>query len=468
MALVGFSGSGKSTLVQCIVQLYRYTHGRIAIGQKELAALSKKDVSANIGFVSQHPFIFDGTIEENLLYALRAMPSHANAANQSDRPTLDQKIQVLQQSGIFVDVLRFGLNARLNDREHQGLISQVIRLRKKFLGEFADELKEYIEHYEEKKFLLYSSIAENLMFGVPLRESFDEKRLPDNKFFKNFIESAGLKKPLLQLGLELAGQALNILGDLPPSALFAGQMLIEMEELDDCRRSVASAGKKGLDALAPEDRRMLLRLSLRYSPGQHKLVDLPPHFKEKLLQTRRRFKDAVAAEAPDAFAFYDRSEYISSRSILTNIFFGNIKTDSSRVQDQINQSINHLLIEEEILEKIMALGMQHRVGSKGENLSGGQRQKLAIARILLKEPKIMVMDEATSGLDNESQARIQNLLETHWKGKSTLIAVVHRLDIIRNYDRIAVMKAGKIIEMGAYEELMDQHGVLRELVDGKK
>ncbi|MGD9359707.1 MAG: ATP-binding cassette domain-containing protein [Desulfobacterales bacterium] len=110
----------------------------------------------------------------------------------------------------------------------------------------------------------------------------------------------------------------------------------------------------------------------------------------------------------------------------------------------------------------------YSTSSKGDNLSGGQRQKLAIARIFLKNPSILIMDEATAGLDNESQARIQDLLESHWKGKSTLIAVVHRLDIIKNYDRIAVMKDGKIIEMGAYDELMDKQGVLRELVDGKK
>ena len=93
---------------------------------------------------------------------------------------------------------------------------------------------------------------------------------------------------------------------------------------------------------------------------------------------------------------------------------------------------------------------------------------MAIARIFLKKPPMLIMDEATSGLDNESQARIQDLLETHWKSKSTLIAVVHRLDIIKNYDRVAVMKGGKIIEMGTYDELMDKQGVLHELVDGKK
>jgi len=102
--------------------------------------------------------------------------------------------------------------------------------------------------------------------------------------------------------------------------------------------------------------------------------------------------------------------------------------------------------------------MDFQVGSKGDKLSGGQRQKLAIARVFLKDPKIMILDEATSALDNKSQARIQNLLETRWKGGSTVIAVVHRLDIIKNYDRVVVMKAGKIGELGTYDELMAKKG----------
>ena len=78
------------------------------------------------------------------------------------------------------------------------------------------------------------------------------------------------------------------------------------------------------------------------------------------------------------------------------------------------------------------------------------------------------MDEATSALDNKSQTRIQSLLNTHWKGKTTLIAVVHRLDIIKNFDKIGVMKSGKVEEMGPYEELMAKKGLLYELVTGKR
>lgn len=80
----------------------------------------------------------------------------------------------------------------------------------------------------------------------------------------------------------------------------------------------------------------------------------------------------------------------------------------------------------------------------------------------------MILDEATSGLDNDSQARIQDLLETQWKGKSTLISVVHRLDIVKNYDQVAVMKAGKIVEKGSYDDLMNKQGTLFELVSGGK
>ena len=79
-----------------------------------------------------------------------------------------------------------------------------------------------------------------------------------------------------------------------------------------------------------------------------------------------------------------------------------------------------------------------------------------------------IMDEATSALDNNSQTRIQNLLDSRWKGKSTLIAVVHRLDIIKNYDKVAVMKAGKIGEFGTYDKLIARKGMLYELEFGKQ
>jgi ABC-type multidrug transport system fused ATPase/permease subunit len=78
------------------------------------------------------------------------------------------------------------------------------------------------------------------------------------------------------------------------------------------------------------------------------------------------------------------------------------------------------------------------------------------------------MDEATSALDNKSQARIQRLMTTRWKAKRTVIAAVHRLDILNTFDKIAVMKAGKLVEYGTYQELIEQKGILHELIYGRK
>jgi ABC-type multidrug transport system fused ATPase/permease subunit len=197
------------------------------------------------------------------------------------------------------------------------------------------------------------------------------------------------------------------------------------------------------------------------------MAALPEILETLILESRALFHDKIAEDDPDAFTFYQMSEYIYSQTILNNIFFGKTKTANPQAQDRIDQNIIQLLIEEDFLEAIIEIGMHYQVGTKGDKLSGGQQQKLAIARIFLKAPRILIMDEATSALDNKSQTRIQNLLETRWKKKSTVVSVVHRLDTIKNYDKVAVMKAGKILEMGTYDELIARKGMLYELV-GKK
>ena len=133
------------------------------------------------------------------------------------------------------------------------------------------------------------------------------------------------------------------------------------------------------------------------------------------------------------------------------------------VLERINQHLVQLLIEEGVLESIVELGLEFQVGSMGEYLSGGQRQKIALARVFLKQPAVYVLDEATSALDNASQARVQNFLRTV-RGRHTVLSVVHRLDTVSHYDRIVVMKAGKIVESGPYDELMAAKGVLHGLV----
>jgi len=178
------------------------------------------------------------------------------------------------------------------------------------------------------------------------------------------------------------------------------------------------------------------------------------------------FAERVETDDPEAVTFFRREDYLYSMTLMDNILFGRLKSTSPKVLDQIQKTIVSLLIEEDMLERILEIGLDFQVGSMGDRLSGGQRQKVALARAFLREPPILILDEATAALDNASQARIQNLLEHRWKGKSTVIAVVHRLDTIVNYDTVAVMKAGRIVEVGSYAALMEKRGMLHELVHG--
>jgi ABC-type multidrug transport system fused ATPase/permease subunit len=468
MALVGFSGSGKSTLAQCIVQLYKYSGGKILIDQKEVSRLSKKDITHSIGFVSQTPFIFEGSVEENLLYAVMAKAEQEQAEAQPKLPSLDDRILALQQTGLFTDVLRFGLNAVLDKDNHKDIIRQVLIVRKTFRQDFADDLAELIEFYDPDNYLHYASVAENILFGDALDDAFNVANLLHNEIFIEFLTEAKLREPFLNLGVAFIEELIKLSEHRSSDKKIWESDIAHLEEIDDYKRLLYKAKRKGIQKVSGKERNKILQLMLNFIPQKHRFLRLPKNLERRILDGRALFKEKISVAAPNAISFYRMSEYMVTQSILTNIFFGNLKEESPAAREKVNTCIHQLLIQEDFLEKIIKMGMQHSVGTKGENLSGGQRQKLAIARVFIKNPPVLIMDEATSGLDNESQTRIQDLLETQWKGKSTLIAVVHRLDIIKNYDRVAVMKEGKIIEMGTYDELMAKHGVLRELVDGKK
>ncbi|MBE7439375.1 MAG: ABC transporter ATP-binding protein [Spirochaetales bacterium] len=153
-----------------------------------------------------------------------------------------------------------------------------------------------------------------------------------------------------------------------------------------------------------------------------------------------------------------QSIFLFNASIKDNISFGRPDTPLEKIVEAATLSYADEFIRQ------MPQGYDTLIGERGVMLSGGQRQRLAIARALLHDPPILIFDEATSSLDNESELMVQRAIETLLRGR-TVFLIAHRLSTIRNADQIIVMDRGRIVEQGKHTELMAVAGPYKKLHD---
>jgi ABC-type multidrug transport system fused ATPase/permease subunit len=127
--------------------------------------------------------------------------------------------------------------------------------------------------------------------------------------------------------------------------------------------------------------------------------------------------------------------------------------------------LNEVIIKSGLTELIKEKGRDYRCGENGSNLSGGEKQRISIARALINKSQLLLLDEVTSALDNETSSLITNqLLELN---NTTRIMITHRLDeeVLNKFDQIIVMKNGKIVECGTYYELINKNAIFKSLVE---
>ncbi|MDC1212125.1 ABC transporter ATP-binding protein/permease [bacterium] len=196
--------------------------------------------------------------------------------------------------------------------------------------------------------------------------------------------------------------------------------------------------------------------------GKSTLVDLLPRFYDiiegELLIDGKSIDQLNVKELRSQFGIVSQQSVLFNDSVRNNLLIGNSDATDEQIITALHAANAHGFV--------MALpeGLDTTIGESGNKLSGGQKQRLSIARAILKDPPVLILDEATSALDTESERLVQEALAKVMEGRTSFL-IAHRLSTISHVDRIAVINQGQIAEIGTHEQLMNQGGLYKKLVE---
>jgi ABC-type multidrug transport system fused ATPase/permease subunit len=196
--------------------------------------------------------------------------------------------------------------------------------------------------------------------------------------------------------------------------------------------------------------------------GKSTIADLIPRFHDltygAILLDGVDIRELRTRDVRQLLGIVSQEAILFNDTVRNNIVFSSGITDPQAIEAAAKAANAHDFI------TALPQGYDTNIGDRGSKLSGGQRQRITIARALLKNPPFLILDEATSALDSESEQLVQSALE-HLLNNRTALVIAHRLSTVQHADEIIVLDQGSIVERGTHEELLQQEGVYKKLVE---
>jgi putative ABC transport system ATP-binding protein len=490
-ALLGDAASGTGTVTTALVRLTPLVAGSISVAGRNLAEIPESFTGRNFGYAGPEAYLFPTSVRDNLLYGLKHAPLRPPAyddaaarqrallereSRRAGNPTFDihadwidheaagaedlsgldaQIVEALGLVELEDDVYQFGLRGTIDVKTQGDLAGLIVQARAALRTRLTDPtLAGLFEPFDVARYNQNMSVAENLMFGAPVGPAFQSDRIATNPYLHKILGENELGDPLADMGRRIAETMVELFADLPPGHPFFEQFsFIAAEDLPDYRALLGRLGKAAVGSLPQADRDRLASLAFPYVEARHRLGLIDAALEARLLAARQGFAKSLPEELKGAVEFYDASRYIAAASVQDNILFGRLVYGQALAAARIGKLIGEVLDELGLRPGVLRVGLDYQAGIAGKRLTAAQRQKIGLARALLKRPAYLIVNEATALLDGAAQSRIlKNILKL--RAGLGLLWVLRHADQAADFQKLLVMKDGQVVEQGKPAEVL--------------
>ena len=495
VAVIGLVNSGATHFTEVAARTLRPTSGRVELNDEPLDDLPEFVTGRRIAYVDGNTFFPQQTIYEALTYPLknqpvgepeldeeadqlrRRMALETKRAGNSDldpmAPWLDyQRVGVnndreleeairklLIDIDFESDVRTFGLRGTLDPETNAELCEQLIKARHTFRERLSDlNLESIVEPFDPAEYNNQATIGENILFGTAIDPAYDPANFPSNELVRKVLRESGIEQALFEMGKEVASTTVELFGDLPEDNPFFDQLTyMDPDQIPEYRTVLNRIGNAPLEEIAAADQEMILRLPFAYTESRNRLGLLDDELKADILKARAALHEAIEELPEPPVNFYDPDQYNAAANVLDNVLLGRISTSVAEAPERVTNAIRDLLDEMELTDDIFHIGLGFNMGSGGKRLSETQRQKLHLARALLKKPDFLIVNQALNTLSGSGQRQLIETVLAMAKGrdgyKFGVIWSPMNLSFATLFDRVLVFKQGSLVEDGKPGEL---------------
>jgi len=501
LAIVGDSVSGKERLALILAGLERASGGSVRIGGRELERLPEYVTGRRLAYVGPEAYHFPQAVRDNLLYGLKHAPlrppqedtrEHSRREHEeqeslrSANPVLPMEydwvdraplkgdgeddelralLDVVRLVELEEDVYRFGLYGTLDPKRDPMTAAGLLKARARFVErlEAAGEA-DLVARFDPAAYNPHATLAENVLFGTPTVPEFQAGALAEQPVVRRILREQELDGDLARMGLQIAKTMIELFADLPPGHPFFEQFsFIDADDLPEFKALAARADKGGIEALSAGEQARFLRLTFGYTEARHRLGLLDEAMEQRLLRVRQALAAALEEGKVKGIEPYNPEQYNDAASIQDNILFGRLVYGQAQGEAVVGRLVAEVLDELELKGRVLAVGLDFNVGIAGKRLSSAQRQKLAMARALLKDADLLIVNDALGVIDGATHARLVEAILAARRERG-VVWCLSRASAAAGFDQVMVLERGRKVAEGSFEELAAEGSPLARLV----